>query len=366
MDNTNPLHWLHEQLLLKSCQENNAETKQRRLIIPDSTWATDEKILAIRRKLKIYRYVNDKSIGVLEKKFSNLTLDNSIGVLEKKFSNLTLDKSKSKDSSVGIKVHTFRNSTSSFNISDMEVLSIVIKEITQLGKFLGYSQIPVETEEKETLYEIAERIGESECRRFDLELKRVFDNNKQKENCYFESQNESYVDSLADTIFRISNIYDGKYFELLRPKNNLYICGKKYGSSADRELRVIHTGMVFMIEESKHVNTSSCLKGDLQLACNLIVSHQQNRTITNNSSLKPLSTVFAMKMVSTEVFLYFMNYDEEYLDYLEKGTKKKEITLYKFSHYHGSMNILYEDHMRHLFNVISNIGEAILEAQPLN
>jgi hypothetical protein len=308
----------------------------------------------IRKKLEKYRYVDADNT------------DSKIHSLEIGFSSLKL-----KDND--IKEHNFQSSTSNFNSNDMSMLSITVKEIYQLEDFLSYSHIAVEMEERETLYDVARRVGEYECRRFDLELERVLENNKQKqvfstrEDYYCFNPNESYIDSFADTIFRISSIYDAKRFELLRPKNSLYICNKRYGSSVDRELRVLQTGMVFMIEESKHIGTSSYLKGDLQLACNLIVSHQQNKTTSSKTSglLKPLSTVFAIKILAAEVFLYFMNYDEEYLEYLEKGQKKKEITMYKFLYNRSSINMAYINHVRFLLNVLSNVGEAVLRSSVL-
>lgn len=287
------------------------------------------------KKLEKYLYVKRK-----EKKFDYLK------DITNNFANMSL---------LEIRTHPFKNSTSCFGKQEMEALNISIKNIHDIDDFFGLSKISIMPKRKFTLNDFAQKAGEYECRRLDLELERVKRNNKR----YINGVNEEHINSLVETLFRFSGLYDAKNVELSTPRHELDICGKKYGSNVDRELKIIKTGMIFMIEESKHVSTSSYLKGDVQLACNLIVAHQENLKTSIIRRTRPLETVFAIKVLGTSTFLYFMNYDKNYLEYLQNGKNKTRIIIYKFVFKGKSINITYNSELNFFLNVIHNIGYSI-------
>jgi hypothetical protein len=258
-----------------------------------------------------------------------------------------------------IKNFEFNNSTSGFGKREMDVLNIYIEEIYDTESFFKLSNIKI-FRNLFTLDNFAQKAGEYECRRLDLELNRVKENNNHtKNNCLSGKVNEQYVNSLIDTLFRFSCLYDAKNFELLAPRHEMTICGKKCGSNVDREMRVITTRMVFLVEESKHVTTSSYLKGDLQLACNLIVAHQENIEVANKKSINPLETVFGIKIIGTEAFIYFMNYNKKYLDYLANGKNRTEITIYKLMVEKKAIDITYNSELNLFINILYSIGNSI-------
>ena len=265
-----------------------------------------------------------------------------------------------------IKDCDFRNSTSGFGKREMDALNISIEEVYDIEVFFGLTRLSFYFANSFTLSNYAQNAGEYECRRLDLELKRVKENNKvsfTKNGCSIKlNVNEQYVNSLVDTLFRFSCLYDAKHFELLVPRHELDICGKKCGSNVDREMRVIKTGMIFLVEESKHITTSSYLKGDLQLACNLIVAYQENLKIANKENMKVLETIFGIKIIGTEAFVYFMNYDRKYLEYLRNGKNRTEIKIYKLLVEKNPINIAYNSDLILFINILYSIGNSVFKS----
>ena len=83
-----------------------------------------------------------------------------------------------------------------------------------------------------------------------------------------------------------------------------------------------------MVEESKHINNSTYLDGDLQLICHMFSAFQYN--IEKNDDTIVPKTIFGFKIKNTKCFFYKIDMSNDYIKCLIKDNFDKSIIVYKY------------------------------------
>lgn len=223
---------------------------------------------------------------------------------------------------------TYPKSTSLFKKIHHDNMNIIIKNINNKEYLINikksiyfYNNNPV----KEILnyYKtLSNNFSEIQCNRYVNKLKEIINNTKNKKSY------ESIVDDFVRILFQISGIDDGKKLNI-ESQHKLYlnIGFNKIPSIPDITCKT-NKDIIWMVEESKHINNSTYLNGDLQLICHILSAFQYNEKHFKRKH-KP-KTIYGFKMKNTKCFFYKINMFNNYMKYLVDGKFDKSIFVYKY------------------------------------
>jgi hypothetical protein len=118
-----------------------------------------------------------------------------------------------------------------------------------------------------------------------------------------------------------------------------------------------------MVEESKHINNSSYLNGDLQLICHILSAFQYNEKHSKRKH-KP-KTIYGFKMKNTKCFFYKINMFNNYMKYLVDGKFDKSIFVYKYPEKGIDINPYNIDSYKNIHDVFSILYNLQCKVMPL-
>lgn len=163
---------------------------------------------------------------------------------------------------------------------------------------------------------------ENQCNRYINKINEIIENTKKKKSY------ESIVDDFVRILFEISDFDDGKKL-IIQSQHKLYlkIGNEKIPSIPDLICKT-NDDIIWLVEESKHINNSTYLEGDLQLICHMFSAFQYN---DEKKKLKFVpKTIFGFKIKDTKCFFYKINITNDYMDCLINDKFDKTIFVYKY------------------------------------
>lgn len=163
---------------------------------------------------------------------------------------------------------------------------------------------------------------EKQCNRYINKINEIIKNTKKKKSY------ESIVDDFIRILFEISDLDDGKKL-IIQSQHKLYL---KIGSDRIPSIPDLicktDNDIIWMVEESKHINNSTYLEGDLQLICHMFSAFQYN---SEKKDFKILpKTIFGFKIKGTKCFFYRINMSDDYMNCLINDNFDKSIFVYKY------------------------------------
>lgn len=163
---------------------------------------------------------------------------------------------------------------------------------------------------------------EKQCNIYINKINEIIKNTKKKKSY------ESIVDDFVRILFEISDFDDGKILNI-QSQYKLYL---KIGSHKIPSIPDLicknDNDIIWMVEESKHINNTTYLEGDLQLICHMFSAFQYNIE-KNNFRIAP-KTIFGFKIKDTKCFFYKINMSNDYINCLINDNFDKSIFVYKY------------------------------------
>jgi len=113
-------------------------------------------------------------------------------------------------------------------------------------------------------------------------------------------------------------------------------------------------GVIWMVEESKHINNTTYLQGDIQIICHMLSAIQYNN---KNFKCSLPKTIFGLKFKNTKCFFYRINITDEYLKCLETGNFIENLYVYKYPENGIDINLYntYEN-IEKVCNILHNLN----------
>lgn len=197
---------------------------------------------------------------------------------------------------------------------------------------------------------LSNNFSEIQCNRYVNKIKEIINNTKIKKS------HESIVDDFVRILFQISGIDDGKKLNI-ESQHKLYlnIGSNKIPSIPDITCKT-NKDIIWMVEESKHINNSTYLNGDLQLICHILSAFQYNEKHKKRKN-KP-KTIYGFKMKNTKCFFYKINMFNNYMKCLIDGKFDKSVFVYKYPEKGIDINpytINSYNNIREVFSILYNL-----------
>jgi hypothetical protein len=243
----------------------------------------------------------------------------------------------------------FKVSTSLFGGLEEEALNMCWSDMESFDEVLNYQAYPEEythiakeTEVPEPMRHLyMEKLSADDIRIFRpskhpgiskicsslfSKLRFVLLNNDQSRQVPRE---EGHIDDLILDLLKTMEFDDGENMMVKCCYLDLVIAGKSFSANADREGR---RGMeiLWIMQESKHVNDSRFKDGDVQLVSCMLAACQFNHT--QFLKIYP-RRMFGIKMKGDQMYFYCMIVTEDYMRALRRGlplTEKEEIYIAKY------------------------------------
>jgi hypothetical protein len=234
--------------------------------------------------------------------------------------------------------NSFKSSTSKFNYIEEEGLRIKIFCRSSFSDVLG-RDIPENndpplsakelyledmTKDKVLIFhpEDCSQMSET-ASAFLVKLKLVLFNNAQISDV---SREERFIDDMAIDLMRAVKYDDGKNFTMRSCTLKLAVGSKTFAAEADREGRR-GTGIIWVMQENKHIDDTRYSEGDIQLVSCMIAAYQANRRVLRK--VYP-ERIMGIKIKGDETYFYSLAMSQEYLDSLSKGIPHTDIHVYKY------------------------------------
>ena len=189
-----------------------------------------------------------------------------------------------------------------------------------------------------------------QCNRYVNKIKEIINNTKNK-NSY-----EPIVDDFIRILFQISGIDDGKKLNI-KSQYKLYlnIESNKIPSIPDITCKT-NRNIIWLVEESKHINNSTYLNGDLQLICHILSAFQYNEK-NIKKKYRP-KTIYGFKIKNTKCFFYKININKKYMKCLINGNFNTFIYVYKYPEKGldiNPYNVGSYENIKEVFSILYNI-----------
>lgn len=157
-------------------------------------------------------------------------------------------------------------------------------------------------------------------------------------------------------MFEISGLDDGKKLNI-QSQHKLYLkLGTEKVTSTPDIICKTNNDVIWMVEESKHINNSTYLEGDLQLICHIFSAFQYNKE-KNNTQIMPKS-IFGFKIKNTKYFFYRIDMSDDYMVCLNNNNFNDCIIVYKYPEKGININphsIYSCDNIIKVFNILYNL-----------
>jgi hypothetical protein len=223
---------------------------------------------------------------------------------------------------------SYPKSTSLFKKSQHKKMNIIIKTteskdmIVKIRKSLYFYKNDFITEILEYYKTPTNNLKSIQCSRYIKKIKDISIKNDQK-NIY-----EPIIDDFVRILFQISGLDDGKILNI-ESQNRIYlkINTHKIPSIPDIVCKN-NRNIIWMVEESKRLNNTTYINGDIQIACHILAAFQYNQ---NNLKKKYRpKIIYGFKMKGTKCFFYKIKMVNCYMKCLETGIFNKSIKIYKY------------------------------------
>jgi len=266
----------------------------------------DKKILEFRDFLQKFKCINidDKSIII---KKDNIKYKNDLKIDCDEY-NLRYPKS----SSLFKKIHHHKMNIIIKNVKKEQIVNIEnsFKNNKIIDGILNYYKT------------LKNSSTEKQCNIYINKINEIIKNTKKKKSY------ESIVDDFVRLLFEILDFDDGKTLNIQSQyKLHLKIGSHKIPSIPDLICKN-NNDIIWMVEESKHINNSTYLDGDLQLICHMFSAFQYN--IEKNDDTIVPKTIFGFKIKNTKCFFYKIDMSNDYIKCLIKDNFDKSIIVYKY------------------------------------
>jgi hypothetical protein len=266
------------------------------------------------------------------------------------------DKDKKKLSIHNEYILTYPKSTSLFKKIHHNNMNIIIRNIYNKEHFINikkslYFYKNSSVNEVLKYYKtLTNNFAEIQCSRYVNKLKEIIKNTENKKS------HESIVDDFVRILFQISGIDNGKTLNIeSQYKLYLNIGSNKIPSTPDLICKT-NKDIIWMVEESKHINNSTYLEGDLQVICHILSAFQYNEKYTKKKH-KP-KTIYGFKMKNTKCFFYKINMFNNYMKFLINGKFDKSIFVYKYPEKGidiNPYNINSYENIKEVFTILYNL-----------
>jgi len=158
---------------------------------------------------------------------------------------------------------------------------------------------------------------------FLVKLKIVLRNNIQFRDVPRE---ERFIDDMTVDLMRSMKYDDGKEFTMGSCTLKLSVGSRNFAAEADREGRR-GTGIIWIMQENKHINDNWYKEGDIQLISCMIAACQANLRITR--SIYP-EKMLGIKIKGDEMYFYSFCIKEEYITDLSRGVPNEDLEVLKY------------------------------------
>jgi len=139
---------------------------------------------------------------------------------------------------------------------------------------------------------------------------------------------EEYIQQLVDMFLMECDLEDGLSLEMGPCRLSLIIGDNEFSAYADKQ-GTKNGEVIWILEESKHVNDTRYKQGDIQLVCSMIAAFQKNISKLEDFDEIP-KTIYGIKVVGDKFYFYRTDPSQEYIDQLYSGIVKSGINVIKY------------------------------------
>jgi hypothetical protein len=251
----------------------------------------------------------------------------------------------------------YPKSSSLFRKKHHRKMNIIIKSVTNKEYIINiksdYSKNKILDEILDYYKTLTRNTTEKQCDRYINKINEIIKNTKKKKSY------ESIVDDFVRILFEIFDFDDGKKLKM-QSQDKLYLkIGSEKVPSIPDLICKTNNDIIWMVEESKHINNSTYLEGDLQLICHLFSAFQYNNKKKEIEGIGIIpKTLFGFKIKNTKCFFYRIDMSDDYMKCLINNNFDKNITVYKYPEKGIDINpydINSYNNIREVFNILYNL-----------
>ena len=158
---------------------------------------------------------------------------------------------------------------------------------------------------------------------FLIKLRMVMFNNVQFSDVHRE---EKFIDDMTVDLMRSMKYDDGKEFTMKSCTLKLSIGSRNFAAEADREGRR-GTGIIWIMQENKHINDNWYREGDIQLISCMIAACQANLRVIRD--IYP-EKMLGIKVKGDEMYFYSFRIKKEYIMDLSRGIPNEDLEVLKY------------------------------------
>ena len=158
---------------------------------------------------------------------------------------------------------------------------------------------------------------------FLIKLKVVLRNNIQFSDVPRE---EKFIDDMTVDLMKSMKYDDGKEFTMGSCTLRLSVGSRNFAAEADREGKR-GTGIIWIMQENKHINDNWYKEGDIQLISCMIAACQANLRIVR--SIYP-EKMLGIKVKGDEMYFYSFRIKEAYITDLSRGIPNEDLEVSKY------------------------------------
>lgn len=302
----------------------------------------DKRILEFRDFLQKFRYININDKNIIIKK-DDIKNNNDPKIDCDKYLRYP------KSSSLFRKIHHRKMNVIIKNVKKEQIVNIEnnLKDNKIIDEILYYYKT------------LKNSSTEKQCNIYINKINEIIKNTNKKKSY------ESVVDDFVRLLFEILDFDDGKTLNIQSQyKLYLKIGTHKISSIPDLICRN-NNDIIWMVEESKHINNSTYLNGDLQLICHMFSAFQYNFE-KNDDTIIP-KTIFGFKIKNTKCFFYKINMSDDYIKCLIKDNFDKSIIVYKYPEKGidiNPYNINTYKNVKEIFDIMFNLRQYAIKLDP--
>lgn len=266
-------------------------------------------------------------------------------------------------------INDFHSSTSSFRRKEQDALNIIITETGNPADIFEQTLISSTTINENLEHLLLKEYSDKDIisfvasandgltsnqRKFLVKLKQVLINNNpdsEAPNC------ERYIDEMMYFLLDQANLDDGLEITMRPCILKLTISNEQFAANAEREGRV-NTKLIFVVQEDKHIKSTTYKHGDLQIACSMLAAvqynYQQDESLFHNN-------MYGIKVVADIFYFCVICPSQEYIEALYNGLQdleKHELVIYKFPN--KGFKLSNPEDRQHIFKYLTCLRKAAL------
>jgi len=184
-----------------------------------------------------------------------------------------------------------------------------------------------------------EELSENQ-RRFLMKLRHVLINNMSESS---DSRFEMYIHAFVDVLFNECKLDDALHLEMLPSRLKLLISDRVYAAHSDREGRK-DDQLVWVLQESKHIQDTRYKNGEIQLVSALIAACQHNYNKFGEEIFPQV--MYGINIRADEVTIIRTIFSREYMLSLFSGVPQRTLKVKKYPKRTGLKISSYESRCR--------------------